>query len=68
METTRISELHTQVRQFEQQDAVVGSQMERCMNKRDRVLATLDRVNEKQNEGVEFCNTSCFTISVALAQ
>jgi len=60
--------LHAQVRQYEEQLAAVGSQMERCVDKRDRVLATLGRVEDIQIEGVDFCGTTCFVIMLCTSQ
>ena len=64
METAESSELHAQFRQLEQQNAALGSQMELCRDKRDCVLTTLDRLNEKQIEGANYVSTSCFIITL----
>ena len=60
-ERLRTSELHAQVKQYEEQVAAVGSQMERCRNEHDRVLVTLGRLKDNQNRGVESCSSSCFS-------
>ncbi len=57
-----ISRLYAQIKQYEEQLAAVGSQVERCIKDRDRVLATLGRVEDLQVEGVDFCGITCFMI------
>lgn len=51
-ERLRTSDLNAQVKQYEEQVAAVGSQMERCRNEHDRVLVTLGRLKDNQNRGV----------------
>ena len=67
-EALSISRQHAQVRQYEEQLAALGSQMERCIKERNRVLATLGRVEDVQVEGMELCGITCSMIMLCTSK
>lgn len=62
--TNRLSKMRVPVERYEEQVTALGSLVQLCGFRRNRILAILVRLEDHRNKGMEYCSSTCFMIKL----